>query len=98
MKNKGGRPLGIPQIKGNTAKYRDWLVRAIGKSGMTCAELSRASGVHIKNIYHYTAGDVMPNMYTHIKLCKVMGADLAEGLEELWDGGKFESYTVKKDN
>ena len=98
MKNKGGRPAGIPQIKGNTEKYRNWLLRAIGESGMTCAELARASGVHIKNIYHYTSGKVMPNMYTHIKLCKVMGADLAEGLEELWDGGKFESYTVTKDN
>lgn len=83
--NKRGRPAGIPQNKGNTAAYHNWLIIRMGISGKTSiAALARETGIHYKGLCRIVSGDSMPSLWSHILLSKALGADLGEGLEVLY--------------
>ncbi len=83
--NKRGRPAGIPQNKGNTTAYHEWLIGRMAVSGKTnVAALARETGIHYKGLWRIVSGETMPSLWSHILLSKAMGADLGEGLEVLY--------------
>jgi hypothetical protein len=80
--SKRGRPVGTPQIKGDTKAYHDWLLMRMGR--LNAADLSRLTGMHYNVIAKIVSGETMPSMWSHILISKALGADLGEGLEELY--------------